>query len=119
SGLALAGGELFPSAAAGSDANVGAKVFSTTLASSEVASTSGSAEAPDASDSSGKKTKAGKNVAAAPRRHTVGRGENAWTIAKRYGVRAADLLKLNGLNAKTVLKPGQALLIDGPKPGRK
>ncbi|ALN90667.1 lytic transglycosylase domain-containing protein [Lysobacter gummosus] len=119
SGLSLAGGELFPSAAAGSDANVGAKVFSTTLAPSEAASTSASAEAPDDTDSDGKKTKAGKHVAAAPRRHTVGRGENAWTIAKRYGVRAADLLKLNGLNAKTVLKPGQALLIDGPKPGRK
>ncbi|XIG27176.1 LysM domain-containing protein [Lysobacter enzymogenes] len=57
--------------------------------------------------------------AAAPRKHTVGRGENPWTIAKRYGVRAADLLKLNGLDAKAVLKPGQALLIDAPAPRRK
>lgn len=57
--------------------------------------------------------------AAAPRKHTVGRGENPWTIAKRYGVRAADLLKLNGLGAKTVLKPGQALLIDPPAGKRK
>ena len=57
--------------------------------------------------------------AAAPRRHTVGRGENAWTIAKRYGIGAAELLKRNGLSPKTVLKPGQALLVDAPAPKRK
>lgn len=57
--------------------------------------------------------------AAAPRKHTVGRGENPWTIAKRYGVRAANLLKLNGLDPKAVLKPGQVLLIDAPAPRRK
>nr|WP_248842751.1 lytic transglycosylase domain-containing protein [Lysobacter antibioticus] len=51
---------------------------------------------------------------ASPRRHTVGRGDNAWTIAKRYRIRVADLLKRNGLGAKAVLKPGQALLIDAP-----
>ena len=55
---------------------------------------------------------------ASPRRHTVGRGDNAWTIAKRYRIRVADLLKRNGLNAKAVLKPGQALLIDAPNGGR-
>lgn len=50
-----------------------------------------------------------------PRRHTVARGDNAWTIAKRYGIRVSDLLQRNGLGAKAVLKPGQALLIDtGP-----
>ncbi len=54
---------------------------------------------------------------ASPRRHTVGRGDNAWTIAKRYRIRVADLLKRNGLNAKAVLKPGQALLIDAPNGG--
>ncbi|QWP79495.1 LysM peptidoglycan-binding domain-containing protein [Lysobacter sp. K5869] len=58
-------------------------------------------------------------AAAAPRKHAVGRGENPWTIAKRYGVRAADLLKLNGLDAKAVLKPGQVLLIDAPATRRK
>ncbi|MGJ7902265.1 transglycosylase SLT domain-containing protein [Lysobacter sp. 1R34A] len=50
--------------------------------------------------------------AAGARRHTVGRGDNAWTIAKRYRIRVADLLERNGLNGKAVLKPGQALLID-------
>ncbi|MEH6419964.1 lytic transglycosylase domain-containing protein [Pseudomonas sp. CGJS7] len=58
-------------------------------------------------------------AAAAPRRHTVGRGENAWTIAKRYGIGAAELLKRNGLNANSVLKPGQALSIDAPSKARK
>lgn len=60
----------------------------------------------------------GSAIAAAtgePRRHTVARGDNAWTIAKRYGIRVSDLLQRNGLGAKAVLKPGQALLIDtGP-----
>ncbi len=51
---------------------------------------------------------------AAPRRHTVGRGDTAWTIARRYGIKVADLLGRNGLSAKAVLKPGQALLIDPP-----
>lgn len=50
--------------------------------------------------------------AAPARRHTVARGESAWTIAKRYGLSAAELLKRNGLGAKTVLKPGQTLAID-------
>lgn len=54
---------------------------------------------------------------AGARRHTVGRGDNAWTIAKRYRIRVADLLERNGLNAKAVLKPGQALLIDAPSRG--
>ncbi|KRD39169.1 hypothetical protein ASE35_02015 [Lysobacter sp. Root916] len=49
-----------------------------------------------------------------PRRHTVARGDNAWTIARRYGIRVADLLQRNGLGANAVLKPGQALLIDTP-----
>jgi membrane-bound lytic murein transglycosylase D len=114
---------LFPSTAAVKDANAFAKTFASAPAKSEVASTSGSAdEHVDVGESKidGKKTKAGKTVAAAsPRRHTVGRGENAWTIAKRYGMRAADLLKLNGLKTNAVLKPGQALLIDAPKTARK
>ena len=53
------------------------------------------------------------------RRHTVGRGDNAWTIAKRYRIRVADLLERNGLSANAVLKPGQALLIDAPAGGGK
>jgi membrane-bound lytic murein transglycosylase D len=46
------------------------------------------------------------------RRHTVARGESASTIARRYGIRVAELLQRNGLRAGSVLQPGQALLID-------
>lgn len=53
-------------------------------------------------------------AAGEPRRHTVARGDNAWTIARRYGIRVADLLQRNGLGTNAVLKPGQALLIDAP-----
>jgi len=46
------------------------------------------------------------------RRHTVAKGESAWTIAKRYRISVADLMHRNGLALKAVLKPGQSLLID-------
>ncbi|MES8296469.1 LysM domain-containing protein, partial [Cutibacterium acnes] len=49
--------------------------------------------------------------------HVVNRGENAWTIARRYGVRVADLLERNGLSARAVLRPGQRLLIRALGPG--
>ena len=49
---------------------------------------------------------------AAARRHTVAKGESAWTIAKRYRISVADLMHRNGLALKAVLKPGQSLLID-------
>ena len=44
-----------------------------------------------------------------PRRHTVARGESAWKIAKRYGIGVAELMQRNGLAAKAVLRPGQAI----------
>lgn len=46
------------------------------------------------------------------RKHTVKRGENASTIARRYDVRVADLMQRNGLGARAVLRPGQLLVID-------
>ncbi len=51
-------------------------------------------------------------VAQASRKHTVRRGENASTIARRYDVRVADLMQRNGLAGNAVLKPGQLLVID-------
>jgi len=57
--------------------------------------------------------------AAAPehaRRHTVARGESAWTIARRHGIGVADLLRRNGLATRDVLKPGVILQIDAPIP---
>jgi membrane-bound lytic murein transglycosylase D len=46
------------------------------------------------------------------RHHTVVRGDSPWKIAARYGIRVADLLQRNGLDPKSVLKPGKVLLID-------
>ncbi len=47
-----------------------------------------------------------------PRRHTVQRGESAWTIARRYGMKPQRLLALNNLAADAVLKPGMQLRLD-------
>ena len=52
------------------------------------------------------------DVAPAARTHTVARGESAWTIARRYGIRSDDLLSRNGLDARSVLQPGMSLRID-------
>ncbi|HZH43214.1 MAG TPA: transglycosylase SLT domain-containing protein [Lysobacter sp.] len=46
------------------------------------------------------------------REHIVARGESAWTIARRYGMRVGQLLQRNNLTRRTVLKPGQRLLVD-------
>ena len=46
------------------------------------------------------------------RHHTVVRGDSPWKIAARYGIRVADLFQRNGLDPKSVLKPGKVLLID-------
>ncbi|AOD15650.1 transglycosylase SLT domain-containing protein [Xanthomonas fragariae] len=47
------------------------------------------------------------------RTHTVRNGESAWTIARRYGVTVTTLLANNGLDKRTVLKPGMVLSFDG------
>lgn len=60
-------------------------------------------------------TKAAAN--AAPRTHTVIRGESAWRIARRYGMNAARLLLHNGLDGNSVLQPGMVLRIDAPGTG--
>lgn len=97
-----------------------AKPIASTASRDGDATTFGSASDDRATETSARPAKPQRaQTAAAPRKHTVGRGENPWTIAKRYGVRAADLLKLNGLAANAVLKPGQALLIDPPAGKRK
>jgi peptidoglycan lytic transglycosylase D len=51
-------------------------------------------------------------TANAARRHTVARGDSASKIAARYGIRVADLLQRNGLDARSMLRPGKVLLID-------
>ncbi|MGO1720422.1 MAG: LysM peptidoglycan-binding domain-containing protein, partial [Luteimonas sp.] len=54
---------------------------------------------------------------AAPRTHTVARGESIWRIARRYGLGTAQLLLRNGLSADSVLHPGTVLQIDAADPG--
>jgi len=46
------------------------------------------------------------------RRHIVSPGDNVWLLARRYGIRVADLLQRNGLAAGSVLRPGLMLRID-------
>jgi membrane-bound lytic murein transglycosylase D len=54
--------------------------------------------------------------ASTSRQHTVTRGDNAWTLARRYGIRVADLLQRNNLSAGSTLKPGLVLQIDPALP---
>jgi membrane-bound lytic murein transglycosylase D len=52
-------------------------------------------------------------ASAMPRRaHKVSRGESAWVIARRYRIPLADLLARNGLDARSLLRPGMVLRID-------
>jgi len=46
------------------------------------------------------------------RTHLVVPGDSPWRIARRYGLRVADLLGRNGLDARSVLRPGMVLAID-------
>ncbi|MDR1075938.1 MAG: transglycosylase SLT domain-containing protein [Xanthomonadaceae bacterium] len=48
-------------------------------------------------------------ASASPHRHTVRRGESAWSIARLHGVSLRSLLSLNGLNASATLQPGMTL----------
>lgn len=43
--------------------------------------------------------------------HRVRRGESVWTIARRYGVRASDVLAWNGLDESSVIRPGDQIRI--------
>ena len=45
--------------------------------------------------------------------HIVRSGENAYTIARSFGVPLDVLLKANGLTKRSVIKPGQAIRIPG------
>src|SRR5690606_22161311 len=46
------------------------------------------------------------------RTHRVVQGDSAWRIASRYGRGVDDLLARNGVDARSVLRPGMVLAID-------
>jgi LysM repeat protein len=52
-------------------------------------------------------------VAAAPSSHAVAKGDNLWSIAKRYGVSVAELCAANKLAPSATLHLGQSLLVPG------
>ena len=47
----------------------------------------------------------------APPSYTVRRGDNLWSIARRYNLYSADIIRLNNLSDDEVLQPGQRLLL--------
>ena len=68
----------------------------------------------------GKKTvKANKKGVVAPQKYKVRAGDSLYTIAKRQGMKIADLQRLNGLKSSR-LKIGQTLVVSGKakKPGK-
>ncbi|MBY6062331.1 LysM peptidoglycan-binding domain-containing protein [Microbacterium esteraromaticum] len=48
-------------------------------------------------------------ASARPTSHTVRAGDTVYAIAIRHGLRTADVLSWNGLNARSVIYPGQTL----------
>ena len=52
-----------------------------------------------------------KKPGAGAQYHTVRSGDNLWTIARRYDTSVKSLTRLNNISAKTLLKPGQKLLV--------
>lgn len=57
-----------------------------------------------------KSVKTNKKSAAVTQKYKVKSGDNLYTIAKRQGMKLADLQRLNGLKSSS-LKPGQVLLV--------
>jgi len=55
----------------------------------------------------------GKSKAPAAQVHTVIRGQRLGSIAKRYGVTVDAICQANGIGRKSVIKPGQRLVIPG------
>jgi len=44
--------------------------------------------------------------------HRVRSGESLWVIARRYGVTVGELQRMNGLGPRTLIRPGQRLVIE-------
>lgn len=52
-----------------------------------------------------------QTVAKSAKYHTVAAGETRYGIARKYGLTVAQLDGINGFSAKTVIQPGQKILI--------
>ncbi len=53
-----------------------------------------------------------------PASYTVKRGDNLWSIARRYNIRSEDILQMNNLLDAALLQPGQKLVLRNPLQGR-
>lgn len=53
----------------------------------------------------------GRRASPEPLRYTVRSGDSLWLISRRLDVRLADLMRWNGLDADSILRPGQVLTV--------
>ena len=51
--------------------------------------------------------------------YTVRRGDSLWTIGRRYDVTIRDLCGWNGINARSIIRPGQKITLWVTTPGEK
>jgi LysM repeat protein len=56
-------------------------------------------------------TREGAGIPAGASVHVVRRGDNLWTIARRYRLSARDLVEWNRLDGDALLQPGQTLTL--------
>jgi LysM repeat protein len=57
------------------------------------------------------------DLLAKPKTHTVYQGQRLGSIAKRYNVTIDELCRVNGINRKDPIRPGQKLIIPGTDDG--
>lgn len=50
-----------------------------------------------------------RKTASAPTRYTIRRGDNLWSIARKFNLRSAEIAKWNNFEINTTLRPGQVL----------
>ena len=85
----------------------------TALTSTAGGSTSSSRSTASTSSASSSRSKSSSSAATTSRTHTVARGEALSSIAARYGVRTADLMRWNNISNANQIYAGQKLKIYG------